>query len=75
MCIRDRGYIDPRQATETCGFVEQMASDELLLRMTGDPLWAEHCEKVAFNSFPAAMMPDLKALRYLTAPNLSLIHI
>jgi hypothetical protein len=63
------GYIDPRQATETCGFVEQMASDELLLRMTGDPLWAEHCEKVAFNSFPAAMMPDLKALRYLTAPN------
>lgn len=63
------GYIDPRQATETCGFVEQMASDEWLLRMTGDLFWAEHCEKVAFNSFPAAMMPDLKALRYLTAPN------
>ncbi|HOK35860.1 MAG TPA: glycoside hydrolase family 127 protein [Paludibacteraceae bacterium] len=63
------GYIDPRQATETCGFVEQMASDEWLLRMTGDPFWAEHCENVAFNSFPASMMPDMKALRYLTAPN------
>jgi len=63
------GYIDPRQATETCAFVEQMASDEWMLRMTGDLFWAEHCEKVAFNSFPAAMMPDLNALRYLTAPN------
>lgn len=30
-------YIDPRQGTETCGFVEQMASDEIMLRMTGDP--------------------------------------
>jgi len=63
------GYIDPRQATETCAFVEQMASDEWMLRMTGDLFWAEHCEKVAFNSFPAAMVPDLNALRYLTAPN------
>ncbi|MEN6588724.1 MAG: beta-L-arabinofuranosidase domain-containing protein [Proteiniphilum sp.] len=63
------GYIDPRQGTETCGFVEQMASDEILLRMTGDPFWAEHCENVAFNSYPASMMPDMKSLRYITAPN------
>lgn len=63
------GYIDPRQGVETCGMVEQMASDELMLCMTGDPLWAEHCEDVAFNSFPAAVMPDFKALRYITCPN------
>lgn len=63
------GYIDPRQGTETCGFVEQMASDEILLLMTGDPFWAEHCEEVAFNSYPAALMPDLKSLRYITSPN------
>lgn len=62
-------YIDPRQGTETCGFVEQMASDEILLRMTGDPFWADHCEDVAFNSYPAAVMPDFKALRYITCPN------
>ena len=62
-------YIDPRQGTETCGFVEQMASDEIMLRMTGDPFWAEHCEEVAFNSYPAAVMPDFKALRYITCPN------
>lgn len=63
-------YIDPRQGTETCGFVEQMASDELMLRMTGDPFWAEHCEDVAFNSYPAAVMPDFRALRYITCPNM-----
>lgn len=62
-------YIDPRQGTETCGFVEQMASDELMLRMTGDPFWAENCEDVAFNSYPASVMPDFKALRYITCPN------
>ena len=63
------GYIDPRQGVETCGMVEQMASDELMLCMTGDPMWAEHCEEVAFNSYPAAVMPDFRALRYITCPN------
>lgn len=63
------GYIDPRQGVETCGMVEQMASDEIMLCITGDPFWAEHCEEVAFNTYPAAVMPDFKALRYLTCPN------
>ncbi len=64
------GYADPRQAVETCGMVEQMASDELLTRFTGDPLWADNCEDVAFNTLPAAFMPDYRSLRYLTAPNM-----
>ncbi len=63
------GYIDPRQGVETCGIVEQMASDEIMLSMTGDPFWAEHCEEVAFNTYPAAVMSDFKALRYITSPN------
>lgn len=63
------GCIDPRQGTETCGFVEEMASDELMMRITGDPMWAEQCEDVAFNSYPAAVMPDFRALRYITSPN------
>ena len=67
-----KGYNDPRQAIETCGMVEQMASDELLLGITGDPFWADNCEDVAFNTYPAAVMPDFKALRYLTAPNMVL---
>ena len=64
------GYIDPRQGTETCGFVEQMLSDEILMAQTGDMMWAANLEDVAFNSLPAAMTEDMKALRYLTCPNM-----
>jgi hypothetical protein len=64
------GYDDPRQGIETCGMVEQMNSDEHLLRITGDIFWADHCEEVAFNSLPAAIMPDFRGLRYLTCPNM-----
>lgn len=63
------GYSGPRQAIETCAMAEEMLSDEIMLGITGDLVWAERCENVAFNSFPASMTPDLKALRYLTAPN------
>ena len=64
------GYIDPRQGVETCGMVEQMASDEIMLRFTGDTRWADNCEDVAFNTYPAAVMPDFRALRYITSPNM-----
>lgn len=63
------GFFDPRQGTETCGFVEQMASDEIMLQISGDPYWAENCEDIAFNSYSASLMPDYKALRYITSPN------
>lgn len=66
------GFTGPRQAVETCGMVEMMLSTETLAWITGDPLWADRAEDVAFNSLPAALTPDLKALRYLTAPNLVL---
>ena len=64
------GYSDPHQGVETCGMVEQMLSDELLLQISGDSFWADQCEDVAFNSYPAAVLPDFRALRYLTAPNM-----
>ena len=64
------GFFDPRQGTETCGFAEQMASNEIMLLITGDPYWAENCEDIAFNSYPAAFMPDYKSLRYITSPNM-----
>lgn len=66
------GFGDPRQAIETCGMVEEMLSDEMLLAISGDPIWADRCEDVTFNSLPAALTADFKALRYLTAPNLVL---
>jgi hypothetical protein len=64
------GYTGPRQAAETCSMVEFMHSFEMLTKITGDPLWADRCEYVAFNSFPASRTPDLKGLHYLTAPNM-----
>ena len=64
------GYDDPRQAIELCGIVEHMNSDEHLLRITGDTFWADHIETIAFNSFPASVSPDFKAVRYLTSPNM-----
>lgn len=64
------GHFGPRQAIETCGIVEEMFSDELLLRNTGDLKWADRCENETFNTLPAAFTPDMKALRYLTAPNM-----
>ncbi len=65
-----KGYGDPRQAVETCGMVEMMLSCEMLLRICGEGSWADRCEDVAFNSLPAALTADMKALRYLTAPNM-----
>jgi hypothetical protein len=64
------GKRDPRQGAETCSMVEFMASFESLLKITGDPAWADRAEEVAFNSLPASMTPDLKGLHYLTAANM-----
>ena len=63
------GYTDPRQGFETCGIVEYMASHEILTRLTGDPVWADRCEDLAFNSLPAALDPSGKSLHYITSAN------
>src|SRR5690606_32424906 len=66
------GHTGPRQAVETCGMVEMTFSLATLAWITGDVAWADRCEDVAFNSLPAATSADLRALRYLTAPNMPL---
>ena len=63
------GYRDPRQGFETCGVVELMASHELLNRITGDPVWADRCEQLAFNMLPAALDPQGKGTHYITSMN------
>ncbi|MEX0586485.1 MAG: beta-L-arabinofuranosidase domain-containing protein, partial [Pirellulales bacterium] len=64
------GYIDPRQGAETCSMVEFMHSFQMLTKITGDSIWSDRCEEVAFNSLPAALTPDQKALHYLTGANM-----
>ncbi len=63
------GYTDPRQAIEACGVAEMLISQGILLRISGDPVWADRAEDAAFNTMPATMTDDLKGLRYLTSPN------
>ncbi|KAB2641806.1 MAG: hypothetical protein DVB25_00560 [Verrucomicrobia bacterium] len=63
------GYTDPQNAIETCGSVDMMLSQQMLLRITGDLTWADRCENIAFNTLPASFTADGKALRYLTSPN------
>jgi hypothetical protein len=66
-----KGYGDPRQGFETCSMVEFMHSFEMLTKITGDPVWADRCEEIAFNSLPAALTADQKALHYLTGANMA----
>ena len=65
------GHDDPHQAAETCSMVEQILSNSILTGITGDPKWAANTEDVAFNTLPAALTSDYRALRYLTAPNMA----
>lgn len=45
--------------TELCAVAEQMYSCELLYAMTGDPVWADRLEKMAFNAYPATFTDDM----------------
>jgi DUF1680 family protein len=65
------GFTDPHQGFETCGIVEFMHSFEMLTKISGNPIWSDRCEDIAFNSFPAALAPDWKGLHYLTCANLT----
>lgn len=63
------GYTDPRGGIETCGIVEFTHSFQMLMRITGNPVWIDRCEEIAFNSLPASMSADQKALHYVTCAN------
>jgi len=67
------GYTDPQLGSESCMIVLFMDSHETMLKITGDPRWADRCEEVVFNSLPASMTADLKALHYFGAPNMTVI--
>jgi hypothetical protein len=63
------GFGDPRQGFETCGIVEFMASHELLTRLTGDGVWADRTEELAFNLLPASLDPAGRVAHYITGAN------
>jgi DUF1680 family protein len=59
----------PGQGIEFCSVVEQMLSDETVVRISGDGRHADRLEQMAYNALPAAWNRDLTALRYYTLPN------
>ena len=68
-----QGYRDPRQGFETCGIAEYMLSFEILTRQSGQPIWMDRCEDLAFNMLPAAYDPQQKSLHYVTSMNIAQI--
>jgi hypothetical protein len=63
------GYTDPRQGLETCGIAEFMLSFEILTRITGNPIWCDRAEEIAFNMLPAAYDPQRRSIHYITSLN------
>jgi hypothetical protein len=59
----------PGQGIEFCSIVEQMLSDETIVRIYGEGKYADRLEQLAYNALPAAWNRDLTALRYYTLPN------
>ena len=57
------------QGTELCSVVELMYSCELLYAITGDTIWAERLEKLAFNALPATISDDMWTHQYVQQVN------
>lgn len=61
--------ISPTQGTELCSVVELMDSMEQIYAYTGDPVWAERLETIAFNALPATVSEDMWAHQYVQMVN------
>jgi hypothetical protein len=59
----------PTQGTELCAVVEAMFSFEQLLAATGNPMWGDRLERVAFNALPATFAPDMWSHQYVQQVN------
>ena len=56
--------LSPVNGTELCGVVEAMYSYEWNFAVTGDLMWLERLEKLAYNALPAAISPDMWSHQY-----------
>ncbi|MBQ4151393.1 MAG: glycoside hydrolase family 127 protein [Clostridia bacterium] len=57
------------QGTELCSVVELMYSCEILYALTGDSVWADRLEKMAFNALPATISDDMWTHQYVQMVN------
>lgn len=56
--------LEPIHGTELCGVTEAMYSYEVLYSLTGNPIWVDRLEKLAYNALPATITPDMWAHQY-----------
>ena len=61
--------LSPIQGSELCSVAEQMYSYEWLMAVTGDPVWAERLELLAFNALPGTISDDMWTHQYLQMSN------
>ncbi len=54
----------PIQGSELCGIVEAMYSYEQIFCVTGNPVWLDRAEMLAYNALPAATSPDMRTHQY-----------
>ena len=54
----------PIQGSECCGVAEAMYSYEHLLAVSGNPVWGDYLERLAYNAFPATVSPDMWTHQY-----------
>lgn len=54
----------PVQGAELCSIVEAMYSYEQLLSISGDPVWGDYLERLAFNALPATISADMWTHQY-----------
>ena len=59
----------PTRGSELCTAVETMFSLETILRITGDPFWADYLERVAYNALPTQVNDDFTAKQYYQQTN------
>jgi hypothetical protein len=59
----------PRANVEHCGTVEWSATNQALLRITGDVKFADAVERAMFNGYPGSKSADALTLAYYHAPN------
>ncbi|HVI48539.1 MAG TPA: beta-L-arabinofuranosidase domain-containing protein [Chitinophaga sp.] len=60
---------NPTQGSELCSAVEMMFSLESILAVTGNTIYADQLEKIAFNALPAQVSDDWTARQYYQQAN------
>jgi len=64
--LTDRGST---QGTELCAIVERILATTVAIKILGEAGIGDQLERVAYNALPAALLHDLRGMRYYILPN------